>query len=79
MKIKILNEFYDKNSNKLYKKGEILEFDNKRANEILSNRNNLTEIYKDNSCQTSRTSKKRKKQGGLAWIMKKFWGMLNFL
>ena len=51
----ILKEFYDKYTNKLYKKDSIVEFDNKRADEIMNNPNNLAEIV-----DISHTSKAKK-------------------
>lgn len=59
-KIKILNEFYDKYTNKLYQKDMLLEFDDKRADEILNNKNNLAELI--STSQSSKTSKKRIKK-----------------
>lgn len=52
----ILKEFYDKYTNELYLKGSIVEFDNKRADEIMNNPINLAEIV-----DISHTSKAAKK------------------
>lgn len=59
-KLKILNEFYDKYTNELYQKDMLLEFDDKRADEILNNKNNLAELI--STSQSSKTSKKRIKK-----------------
>lgn len=59
-KLKILNEFYDKDTNELYQKDTLLEFDDKRADEILNNKNNLAELI--STSHSSKTSKKRIKK-----------------
>lgn len=52
----ILKEFYDKYTNELYLKDSIIEFDNKRADEIMNNPNNLAEIV--DIPHTSKATKK---------------------
>lgn len=59
-KLKILKDFYDKNTNELYQKNMIKDFDDKRADEILNNKNNLAESI--STSQSSKTSKRKNKK-----------------
>lgn len=55
----ILKEFYDKYTNELYKKDSVIEFNDKRANEIIKNQNNLAKIV-DNTHTSKATKPSRK-------------------
>lgn len=59
-KLKILKEFYDKDTDELYHKNLVIDFDDKRADEILSNKNNLAELI--STSQSSKTSKRKNKK-----------------
>lgn len=58
-KLVVLKSFYDKYTNELYNINDVVEFDNKRADEILNNASNLAEPIIDS--HTSKTSKRKKK------------------
>ena len=47
MKLKVTNDFTDKNDNKLYKKGQVIEVTEKRAKEILNSPYNVAEGNKE--------------------------------
>lgn len=59
-KLKILKDFYDKNTNELYQKNMIKDFNDKRADEVLNNKNNLAELI--STSQSSKTSKRKNKK-----------------
>lgn len=59
-KLKILKEFYDKDTNELYQKNLVIDFNDKRADEVLSNKNNLAELV--STSHSSKASKKRSKK-----------------
>lgn len=66
-KLFILKEFYDKYTNELYKKDSVVEFDNKRADEIMSNPINLAKIVdiSHTSKATKKPSRRTKKAEGV--------------
>ncbi len=45
MKIKVLKQFHDKETNQLYKVGDIVEVSDKRGTEIVSNSFSVAEIF----------------------------------
>ena len=59
-KLKILKDFYDKNTNELYRKNMLKDFNDKRADEVLNNKNNLAELI--STSQSSKTSKRKNKK-----------------
>ena len=59
-RIEILKNFHDKYTDKLYLKGDIIDFDDDRADEILENKDNLALIIEVS--QASKTPKRRKKK-----------------
>ncbi len=54
MKLVIKEEFKDKNTGVMYKKGDVVDFESKRAKELFENAPNLVE---KNDVRTSQTSK----------------------
>lgn len=57
-KLVILKSFYDKYTNELYNTNDVVEFDNKRADEILNNASNLAESIESTPPKTSKRKKK---------------------
>lgn len=61
MKLKILVEFTDKYTGDIYKIGDIKEFEEKRAKELLSDKRNLVEEVKEEVEEVKEEPKPKKK------------------
>jgi hypothetical protein len=66
MKLKILMKFRDRNTGTLYNVGDEVEFDEKRANELLADKRNLVEkiltVEKKATTEKVATTRNRKKK-----------------
>lgn len=58
----ILKDFYDKYTGEFYKKDKIIEFDKKRATEIMNNPNNLAKIVDDSHTSPVKAKKPSRKK-----------------
>lgn len=61
MKLRILKGFYDKYTNVLYKKGDIVDFKTDRAKELLSNDLNIVKSEDDEILASKKTKRRIKK------------------
>lgn len=58
MKLKVIQDFHDKDTDELYRVGKIIEVDEKRGKELLSNPLLLVEKVIENREKSTRKSKK---------------------
>lgn len=59
MKLKIEHRFMDKNTKAIYTPGEVIEFDNARAHEILADVRGLASVAPDDTEPEEKPVKKR--------------------
>lgn len=59
MKLLIEHRFLDKNTKQIYKPGEVIEFDNARAHEILADVRGLASVAPEDTEPEEKPAKKR--------------------